>query len=341
MIPYASPLHMAATAVKHVRSRYQSRRHGRGSLFSYLILLLLGCMWGSCNQKDLLFPDEMCKVDIRFLWDRVENASPEGMTLLFYPLEEMGEFWRFEVSGKDGGIMEIPWGTYTLVAVNNDLPGVLLKDMPYSSASLTALDLPRSQTFASQVGIVYEEKVDDLKIMPGEVSYTCDNGEVAVSSSATVECYPDSVSTVYHIIIDGVEGIERVKSVEGVFEGCARGILLSSQAPLEPSVATQFSLEIDRDKDALTGTTTGFPDNRTVATYSLTLRLRYYAGGGYEKSFDVTSQVKNSFYPHNVFIFIKGLSLPEEPTIEPDEVGMKVDVDGWKVIEINLDSENY
>ncbi|MDE6770939.1 MAG: hypothetical protein K2J78_14540 [Muribaculaceae bacterium] len=69
--------------------------------------------------------------------------------------------------------------------------------------------------------------------------------------------------------------------------------------------------------------------------------MAYYAGGGYEKSFDVTEQVINSFYPHNVYININGLTLPDEPTIDPDEVGMKVDVEGWKVIEVDLDSENY
>lgn len=341
MIPHASPFQITAKAVKFVRGRCQSHRHGRGvSIFSVL-LLLLGCVLAGCNQKELLFPDEMCRVDIRFLWDKAESADPEGMTLLFYPREERGEFWRFEISGKDGGPVEIPWGTYTLVAVNNDLPGVLLKDMPYSSASLTAKDMPRSQTYASQVGTVYEGMVENLKIMPGEVSYASDDGETVSSTLSVVGCYPDTVSTVYNVIIDGVERIEWVKSVEGIFDGCAGGILISSQTALEPSVATQFALEVDTEKGTFVGATTGFPNNASSARYSLTLRLAYYAGGGYEKTFDVTEQVKNSLSLHNVYIIINGLTLPDEPTIEPDEVGMKVDVDGWKVIEINLDSENY
>lgn len=328
MIPHISPFNVLTTYVKLVRSRCQSYRQGRDTLFSSVVLAVLMCVVGGCNQKELLFPDEMCKVDIKFLWDKAEGADPEGMTLLFYPEGEKEEFWRFEISGRDGGPVEVPIGTYTMVAINNDLPGVLLKDMPYSSASLSAMDLPRSQTYASQVGIVYEGKAEHLTIMPAH-------------PLPVVDCYPDSVSTVYNVIIDGVDGIERVKRVEGILEGCARGMLISSYEPLEPSVATQFALEIDNEASKFSGYTTGFPNDASSATYGLTLRVSYYAGGGYEKYFDVTEQVINSLSLHNVYIIINGLTLPDEPTIEPDEVGMKVDVDGWKVIEVNLDSENY
>lgn len=308
---------------------------------SIVVLLLLGCVLGGCNQKDLLFPDEMCKVEVCFVWDKAEGATPDGMTLLFYPEGDKGEFWRFEISGRNGGPVEIPWGTYTMVAVNNDLPGVVLKDMPYSSASLTAADLPRSQTYASQVGIVYEAKVEHLTIMPDGVNYISGRDCLVSSHLPEVVCYPDTVSTVYNVIIDGVEGIERVKSVEAIFEGSARGILISSQKSLEPSVATQFILDIDNEKSRFSGYTTGFPNDSSSATYGLTLRLAYYEGGGYEKYIDVTEQVENSLSVNNVYITIHGLALPEEPTIEPDEVGMKVDVDGWNVIDINFDSENY
>ncbi len=288
-----------------------------------------------------MLPEEMCRIDVRFLWDKAQGGSPDGMTLLFYPEDARSEFWRFEISGKDGGPVEVPWGEYTLVAVNNDLPDVLLEDMPYESASLRALEMPRSQAYVSPVGVAYEGKVENLRIMPDKVSYTATNGEMVTNSLSVVDCYPDTVSTSYHVIIDGVEGIERVKSVEGVLEGCAGGMLLSSHAPLEPPVATQFNMDIDAGRGIVVGSTTGFPNNTTSARYELTLRLHYYAGGGYEKSFDVTEQVINSFYPHNVYISITGLTLPEEPTIDLDEVGVKVDVEGWKVIEINLDSENY
>lgn len=340
MIPQASPDHVLTTKIEFARSRQQCRRHGRGILYTFFLLLLLSCIFGSCRQKELIFPAETCKIDVHFLWDKAENAEPDGMTLLFYPEDEGGEFWRFEISGSHGGPIEITQGRYTLIAVNNDLPGVRLIDMPYTSAALTALDALYSRTFASQVDMAYVGKVENLKILPGKVSYQSGEGNI-ISSQSVIDCYPDSVSTIYNIIIRDIEGIEHVKAAEGILEGTAEGIRLSSLTPIEPSVATEFELNIDTEKTSFTGSTSGFPNNTPSAKYGLTLRLAYYGGGGYEKYFDVTEQVLNSFYPHNVYININGLTLPDEPTIEPDEVGMRVDVDGWKVIEIDIDSENY
>lgn len=338
MIPYGPSVDVFKTYVELVRRRCSYHPCGWAISLFILPLLAIGSLLESCTQKDILYPEQMCRLDVRFLWDKAKEADPEGMTLLFYPQGEREEFWRFEISGRDGGPVEIPWGTYTLVAVNNDLPATILKDMPYSSASLTARELPRALTYSSPVGIVYEAKVETLIVMPHEVSYSSADGHMTTDPMSVVECYPDTISTLYHVIFDEVVGIERVKSVEGVFEGCAGGILLSSLNPLEPAVSVPFGLDVDVENVRFSGSTTGFP-NKPSASYGITLRLAYYGGGGYEKYFDVTEQVLNSFNKHNVYIIIKGLDLPEERPIEPDEVGMKVDVDGWKVIEINLDSE--
>lgn len=337
MIAYKSLSNVIMTACNFRRSRYGLRQGSGGcgvfrvckeAIICISLIVLNALLFMGCNQKDLLFPDELCKAEIHFNWDKAPEAYPEGMTLLFYPLDSGGEFWRFEISGRDGGAVELPWGNYTLIALNNDLPGVMLKDMPYSSASLSVREMPQSRYYASPVGMVYEGKIDNLKIMPGE-------------GSNVIECRLDSMSTEYNVIIEDISGIERVKSVQAVFEGCSEGIFLSTLEPLSSTVTTQLFLETDYEHSTFKGSTTGFPSAATTAAYVLTLRVAYFDGGVYEKSFDVTRRVINSLYPHHVYIIIKGLDLPEEPTIEPDEVGMKVDVDGWKVIEIDLDSTNY
>lgn len=305
------------------------------------VMVILCVLATGCRQKDLVYPQELCKLNVRFVWDNAEKASLEGMTLLFYPQDPAGEFWRFEIPGRDGGSVEIPAGEYTLIAVNNDLPDVVLTDMPYSLASLTALDALYARSYASPTGMVYEGKVGNISVAPDKVSYrSYDNGCV-VNSPPEIYCYPDSLSTVYNVVVDQIQRLELAKSVEGILSGCAHGTLLSTGSPIPPAVAIPFEMDIDTDKEKFTGTTTGFADDSPGARYILTLRVHYVAGGGYEKILDVTDAVENSFYPHNVYIHITGLTLPEEPTIDTDEVGMKVDVDGWHMIDINLDSKNY
>ncbi len=353
MIPLDKLHHTSKLAIiSCVKSRYNRCRLRRGvsrairlrtsvsrAIITAFTLLGVSTLVG-CQQKDLLTPTETCKIDVRFLWDKAQGTAPEGMTLLFYPEKPDGEFWRFEISGRDGGPVEISPGQYTLIAINNDLPGVKLTDLPYSDASLTAIEAPHNRTYTSEVGMIYEGKVMNLKVQPDKVTYPSEEGNLLTSYQSIVDCYPDSLSTIYNFIFDDVEGLERIRSVEGTMEGCANGVLLSSLAPLATTVTTLFPLEINHQKNSITGTTSGFPNNTPSSKYGITLRLAYLAGGGYEKYFDITEQIKNSFYPHNVYIHISGLTLPEEPTIEPDEVGMKVDVDGWTVIEINLNSEN-
>ncbi len=312
------------------------------SLLTCMLLLLVGCtQLVGCTHKDLVYPNQgLRKVDIRFLWDNAQHASPEGMTLLFYPLDE-GEFWRFEISGKNGGIVEIPEGAYTMIAVNNDLSGITITDMPYELASINVKEMPRSQTYAGPTGMVYLGKVDNLKLTSKGVSYLNSEGSNVLTGMSVVDCYPDSTSTVCNVIAADIAGMEHVESASAIIEGFAPGLSLSSMKPLTSSVSVPFDLETDVEGASFTGSTTGFLSDHSSASYQLTFHVVYHNGGAYEKTYDVTDQVVNYFYQHNVYIIIRGMALPEEPTIKPDEVGIKVDVDGWRVVDVNIDSTDY
>lgn len=299
---------------------------GLKPIIAVCLLVSLALALDACTQKELVYPDEgPCRIDVRFLWDNAPEASPEGMTLLFYPLEKDGEFWRFEISGRNGGAVEITPGNYTLVALNNDLAGVRLTDMPYDAASLNVIEVPRRQDLASPAGMVYMGRIDNLEITPGR----------------QVTCYPDSISTIFHVLVPDIKGIEKVSQASAVMEGPASGIRLSTLTPLAPPVAVAFDLQTDLHEASFAGYTSGFLAGSSPASYMLTFRVTYKGGGAYEKTYDVTDLVINYFYRHNVYIIIRGLTLPEEPTIKPDEVGIKVDVDGWKVVDIHIDSTNY
>lgn len=305
--------------------------------------IILGFVVGlvtSCQQKDLIYPEEMCILNVKFVWDKARGASTEGMTLLFYPHDSQGEFWRYEIAGVKGGAVEIPQGKYTMIAVNNDVSDINLIDWPFSSASLTAMEQRYSQTYVSSVGMVYEGQVKDMEIGPAKVSYLSEDSERVENSPPLVYCYPDSIATIYNFVIADVENIQRARSVAGVLTGCAQGVLLASETPITHDVSTLFGMEVESDKSRITGHTCGFPASLQTAHYLLSLRVGYRTGKVYEKVFDVTPQIANQSQYHNVYIHINGLSLPEDPGGNPDDVGMKVDVDGWNVIEVDLDSAN-
>lgn len=336
MIPYVASKSMLSRTLSQRRAR--SFRYRFGQICLYIALVLTGCLLGGCNHKELLYPEEMCLLDVRFVWDRAQGASPDGMTLLFYPHDAQGEFWRHEIAGANGGTVEISQGDYTLIAINNDLAGVRLTDWPYPEASLTAVEGRYDPTNVLPTGMAYEGKIETLRVFPGKVSYTSKDGAEVINSPPVVYCHPDSVTTVYTVLVEDVDGTERLKNVTGILSGCARGALLSDLEPMLPTVDLPFAMEIDSEKRTLAGVTTGFPILTSQARYTLTLRVAFQSRGVYEKSFDITDQILNTSYPHNVIIHIKGLTLPDEPSGDDDEVGIEVDVDGWTVIEIDLES---
>ncbi|MDE7179591.1 MAG: DUF5119 domain-containing protein [Muribaculaceae bacterium] len=333
MIPPALTIAYQRTALKHL----ECLRHCRQAEKGYAIILMVALfLLSGCNHKELVYPEQLCLVNVRFNWEKAEGADPKGMTLLFYPQDEHGEFWRFEIPGRNGGPVELTQGRYSLIAVNNDLPGIMLTDLPYSEASLTALEALRSVKYTVPTGMPYVGIVEPLDVYPGAVSYPSQSD--GAFDTSTVVCPPDSAATIFNLSVEEIEGLERVRTVDAVLEGCAEGVRLPTLSPIGSDVSTLFELDINTSGNRASGATSGFLNDPASAAYSVTLRFHYYAGGGYEKKFDVTQQVLNSPRLHNVYLHINGLSLPQEPADDPNEVGLKVDVDGWSVLQIDINS---
>ncbi|MDE6135412.1 MAG: DUF5119 domain-containing protein, partial [Muribaculaceae bacterium] len=97
----------------------------RGFLLCGISLILV-----SCHQKDLLYPgSSMIKITVSFDWEQAPEACPDGMTVVFFPVGTGGKVWRYELPGRDGGDVELPAGTYNMLAFNNDLRYVFFDDV--------------------------------------------------------------------------------------------------------------------------------------------------------------------------------------------------------------------
>lgn len=298
------------------------------TLISILILMVLGgSVLTSCDQKDLAYPDETVNVVVDFDWQKAEGATPEGMTLLFFPADGTSKLWRFDLTGREGGEIELLSGAYNVLAYNNDLPGVGFTDIDsYNRYSATARSAGDSIT--SPTGMLYAAHISSVGIFNSDES-----GQVIILT-------PDSLSTVYHIRLDSVSGTERIKTANALIKGLARSVNLQLQHDSSETCALCAPLYISPDKQAVLETvTTGFgppdiPDHRISLEVIVTT-----SHGKYSKSFDITDQVMNSINPKSVYINIKGLCIPAADTPpDPDDnpdVGISVGVDGWQLIEIN------
>ncbi len=146
------------------------------ALFRVAALALFVCFTG-CRQKELYVPggtppeEAESIVDVEFQWDHAEKAKVEGMSVFFYPLSSEGKVWNFEISGMQGGPVSLFPGSYTLVAINNDLPGIDLTTGP-SPASIVANARYYDDGTLRPSGMIYGAVTDNVSI-PAD---TCKGG---------------------------------------------------------------------------------------------------------------------------------------------------------------------
>lgn len=310
---------------------------------SFAVLMLSLIVLSSCEHKDIMCPGNMSnQIEVCFEWDKAREADPEGMTLYFFSQGQGGRVWRFDISGRNGGAVELPMGEYSMIAYNNDLPTINISGSESFGSLSASLRKPEGKTYYKPCGMLYSAVVDYIEVSPCGVTYVSADGAVKNCPKGLVRCYPDSMSTLYTVIVKNVDGIDRVKSSVARLNGIAAEMKLgTATAALYPSEIS-FSLAIDRSSKILNSTAGAFSPEDDNQKYILDLLITRTDGKVFSRSFDVSDQVMNLRYLRNVVIIIDGLNIPDIdlPDNPGDNVGgIDVDVDGWDVVEIDLSTD--
>lgn len=299
-----------------------------------------------CRQKELFIIEELPEdkenvVDVKFLWDDAKGAEVEGMSVYFFPLSEGGKIWNFEIAGMNGGLVSLFPGPYTFMAVNNDLPGIDMTMVP-DVGSIVVHARCYDDGILRPSGMVYGAVMDNV-IIPVDTCKT-DTTEPAdhptpLSPIYTVTASPDSLATVYNIILTDVAQPEIIENVTARISGVA--VSLTVDGNIRSEETGIINIPIDITGDRMTGSTTGLgtPSGKPHFTLTLFARLTDRRRTAKSLTFDITEQVVKAKYPHNLFITLSGIEFDKGTPDEPDEgedVGMDVDVEGWDSITIDL-----
>lgn len=301
-------------------------KNTRSSISNHISVLIL-TVWAtlfvtSCAEKDLAFGGEDIQVRVEFDWENAPAANPEGMTLIFFPADGSSLSWKFDISEREGGDIELLSGVYNVLAFNNDLPGVEFSNTDsYDLFSASARSVAESLT--SPTGMLYSAALTEVAL------FRTDGGQKIIRMK------PDSLSTVYHITIDSVSGTQRIKTANAVVRGIARSVCLRLQCNSADTCCMSAPLHIaPYCHDRLETIANGFgnPDIHDPRIYLDVIVTTSH--GKYSKTFDVTDQIMNCKHPKDVYINIKGLDIPAADTPTDSDVGISVGVDGWQLIEI-------
>lgn len=312
-------------------------------------IAVMAFVCGACgyeHHKEIVCGEDVMRtITVLFNWENAPEASPEGMTLYFFPTKSSGRIWRFDIAGPKGGEVEIPSGSYRLLAFNNDArPVNFTFTSAFDTFSATTSAAAGSTAELPTIKMpepLYAGTVNDLEITLCGVRYTPYNATtVKECGKSLVRCSPSPRTCKYNVIVEDIENFDRVTGATAAVTGMAESVTLASDMLKEPSVAIPFKMSATGN-NTLEGKllTFGALDS-SAQTLLITATLA--DGTTIRASHDVSDQILNSPDRRNVTIIVKGLKIP--PPEKPDDpVGgdgnLDVDVAGWTVIEIDLSSD--
>lgn len=311
-------------------------------------------MGGGCSYKDIYCnPEGMHEVMIVFEWERARNARPEGMTVMFYPLDPDGRTWHFELPGRAGGRVSVPEGRYQVLAWNNDTrydyfrhtdsfdlaqaytmganvdtEGLPLPQQPLRRATQEIWAATATEVSVSLCGLEYIPN-------GGGQEGDCKHCPVGV-----LRMWPERRYSDWTCIWEDVVNIGSVAAVRAICDGMSEAVTLADGRPAGVSVAVPFG--VAKAENDLQGSWLNF-DRAPGERVNVNLYVWLRDGKKQIYTADVTEQVEDVIAPQsisrNVEIRLRGLEFPAinpGDTINGGEGAFEVNVGDWETVTINL-----
>ncbi|WP_356722361.1 DUF5119 domain-containing protein [Muribaculum intestinale] len=313
----------------------------RIKIFVVLCVAVLCGMLCGCGQRDVLEANGVPRdIEIRFMWDYAEGADVDGMTVYFFPHAGVGRVWRYDVSGRAGGKLTVPSGVYDVIAINNDLPDISLSGTnEFGTLTANAIEVSGLSDVSRATGMLYGASLERVEINGCGVTYRQRDGTLKQCPQGLMHCWPDSLSTVYHVVIEGDKVGTHAAEMAGHLKGLSGGLLVSSALPVGDDTSVLFGFERDGDNE-VSGETIDFASSRERTHLSLELTAYCSDGKKYVKVFDVSEQALNSSSPRNVVIILRDINFPDTDPSDDGDVGLDVGVDGWKEVDVTYDTSD-
>lgn len=301
-------------------------------------LPLTGCSDLSFLRKCPMCGNKDSEVYVAFDWRNAPDADPEGMSVLFYPLDN-NPFWRFELP-LDGGEVTIPSETYNVVAYNNDTSSILFENQDdYASSIVTSREAKISDALSKNWAYTdpprnAEDANQPVMSQPDHIWASRHTLFNASAQSKSLLLTPDRITSVYSISIKNVTNAESAYQCGAAVSGLSAGRRLSSMQLVDYNVTVPGTLT-HASSNSFSGTLRCF--GRINGKGACRLTLYFFLRDGEKKAFeyDVTSIVENAPDPYNVTIEVDGVDLPDISTSSPDS-GLDVGLDEWDVVDIDL-----
>ena len=344
----------------------------------FRILGILGALMllASCEYKELCYDHRhWMEVEVRFDWQNapgalLSRASEEleqgaGMTVLFYDMENPdAEPIRYDLPGKDGGIVRLVPGTYRAIAYNYNTETILYRGMEdmdmleaYTRQSsieegtqLSRSGMPRASSTEGEPVILEPDPLWAASTEP----FTLTTATPASYSAAHSRSSEEGAKDVYTIVmkpeprvrhltvtIHNVPNLQYTSQFGGALSGLAPSVWMVSGVPGDGLATEAFTCQaIDETTLQMQLRIFGHcphSDDNQFNVHLLTIYAILADGTKWYYTEDVTAQMHGAGYNPNeyeVTIELEGLPVPK-PIVNGS--GFRPTIDGWASEEILVD----
>lgn len=309
-----------------------------------LVVPLICAGLSGCHHKDLVYGTAETKtINVVFDWSDSPDAHPASMVLYLYAADG-GDPLRYEFSGRDGGVIRVPFGTYDALCMNSDNTDWLHLSSTRTrytfGVSVGELTDVSSQD-ESEYAALYHQcglKLDGNKVVEnphGLWTGSADSFTVIASPvDQTLTLVPEDALFYYTVDVLDVDGLEDIDGgVPAMLSGMSDGVDALTRTSSTNHISYPFILQqVTRAGNALHAEFTTFGEDFPAhPVHQLTAMLELPDGTWKMQSTDVTDQVHQASDPHHVNIVVKGMKVPHS-----GGGGLTADVDEWESEHITL-----
>ena len=330
--------------------------------FAILIVVMwILLMLTSCHHKKLCYHHpHYVDVYVVYDWQHDPTANPEKMQVIFFPQDEYGVYSPFELKGKNGGKVSLPFGDYMALSYNGDAEDVLFRnaksftDIEVYSKDATVLEGIRqmAQSLPKSKGAEDERMVTPAVKMWADqanagLHLTREDCELQNTHEVCIPPYP--LYCEYSVEIRHVKNLSGMGTLLGAsLSGMASGVFLKDRTQNEDVVTIPFDMKFSKTTKASSEDKGDkISESMTLAGDFLTFgynaklnpqhNLVVYAvltdGSKWYSVFDVSEQVRQAPDPRHVHIVIDGLTFP---TPTPGSSSGGISVKDWTSISTDV-----